>query len=53
MPRVGRKTFPYTKEGMIAAKEYSRQQKKKGLDSKIISPVTKSGLRKIQRELKF
>ena len=49
MPKVGRKTFPYTKEGMIAAKEYARQQKKKGLDSKIISPVTKSGLRKIQK----
>ncbi len=49
MPKVGRKTFPYTKEGMIAAKEYARQQKKKGLDSKIISPVTKSGLRKVQK----
>ena len=53
MPKVGKKTFPYTKEGMVAAKEYARQQKKKGLDSKIISPVTKSGLRKIQRELKI
>ena len=49
MPKVGRKTFPYTKEGMIAAKEYARQQKKKGLDSKIISPVTKSGLRRIEK----
>tara|TARA_R100001440_G_scaffold38061_3_gene57696 strand:- start:1309 stop:1464 length:156 start_codon:yes stop_codon:yes gene_type:complete len=49
VPKVGRKTFPYTKEGMIAAKEYARQQKKKGLDSKIISPVTKSGLRRIEK----
>ena len=49
MPKVGRKTFPYTKEGMKAAKEYARQQKKKGLDSKIIAPVTKSGLRRIQK----
>ena len=49
MPKVGRKTSPYTKEGMIAAKEYARQQKKKGLDSKIISPVTKSGLRRIEK----
>jgi len=49
MPKVGKKTFPYTKEGMIAAKEYARQQKKKGLDSKIISPVTKSGLRRIEK----
>ena len=49
MPKVGRKTFPYTKEGMMAAKEYARQQKKKGLDSKIISPVTKSGLRRIEK----
>lgn len=47
MPKVGRKTFPYTKEGMTAAKEYARQQKKKGLDSRIISPVTKSVLRRI------
>ena len=49
MPKVGRKTFPYTKEGMMAAKEYARQQKKKGLDSKILSPVTKSGLRRIEK----
>jgi len=49
VPKVGRKTFPYTKEGMIAAKEYARQQKKKGLDSKIISPVTKSGLKRIEK----
>ena len=50
MPKVGKKTFPYTKEGMIAAKKYAKQQWKKGLDSRILSPVTKSGLKRMERE---
>jgi hypothetical protein len=46
MPKVGSKTFPYTKEGMKAAKAYAR---KTGA-TKIKSPVTKRMLDKLQKE---
>ena len=58
MPKVGTKTFPYTPQGMKAARKYARQKNKdreaNGLSRiRIEAPVTKSGLKRIAKEKKY
>jgi len=58
MPKVGTKTFPYTPQGMKAARKYARQKNQSreanGLPRiSIEAPVTKSGLKRIAKEQKY